>query len=356
MQNGLYIQRCLQLAQLGKGHTSPNPMVGAVLVHSDRIIGEGWHQQYGQTHAEVNCLAGVKPADQHLVPESIMYVSLEPCAHTGKTPPCATRLVAERVKKVVICNTDPFAQVSGKGIQILKDAGIAVVTGIHHSEGLWVNRRFYCYHTNNRPYIILKWAQTTDGYMSPVDRGRFAITNQHTQQLVHKWRTEEDAILVGSTTALNDNPQLTSRLWAGKQPLRVVLAGKHTIPSGYHLLDESAPTLIFNEAKNEDAGHIQYVQVGRDEHQLNNILAILHQQKVLSVIIEGGPATLSRFIQQGLWDEARVLTGNKQLSDGIDAPNLPNADLAFETDIDTDRLQLFINRDSNYPYPGGMSL
>lgn len=356
MEANLYIQRCLQLAQYGKGYTTPNPMVGAVLVHNGRIIGEGWHKVYGQAHAEVNCLESVAAADKHLVPESTMYVSLEPCAHTGKTPPCANRLVAEQVKKVVICNVDPFAQVSGRGIQILKDAGIAVETGVLEQEGLWVNRRFFCFHTQQRPYIILKWAQTTDGFIAPADRSRLAITNSHTQQLVHKWRTEEAAILVGSTTATNDNPQLTSRLWAGRQPLRVVLAGKHKLPADSNLLSNEAPTLIFNEEKDEVAGNVQYVRIPRGGNQLKDVLSILHQQKILSVIVEGGPATLNRFIAEGLWDEARILTGAKQLGQGIEAPRLPNSNPAFAANIDTDQLQLFVNRNSAYQYPAGMPL
>lgn len=356
MESNLYIQRCLQLAQHGKGYTTPNPMVGAVLVHHGCIIGEGWHKHYGQAHAEVSCLESVKTEDRHLIPESTMYVSLEPCAHTGKTPPCANRLVAERVKKVVICNTDPFAQVSGRGIQILKDAGIEVETGILDDEGKWVNRRFFCFHTRNRPYIILKWAQTTDGFMAPANRSRVSITDSHTQQLVHKWRTEEAAILVGSTTALNDDPQLTSRLWAGKQPLRIVLAGEHELPEGHNLLSDDAPTLIITTAREEVNGNVQYIPVVRGEDQLKDILAILHRQNVLSVIVEGGPATLSRFIAQGLWDEARILTGGKQLGKGIDAPRLPDSNFAFSANIDTDQLQVFVNRNSAFQYPAGMPL
>ncbi len=356
MEANLYIQRCLQLAQYGKGYTIPNPMVGAVLVHNGRIIGEGWHKIYGQPHAEVNCLQSVAEADKHLIPESTMYVSLEPCAHTGKTPPCADRLVAERVKKVVICNVDPFAQVSGRGIQILKDADIAVETGVLEQEGLWVNRRFFCFHTQQRPYIILKWAQTMDGFMAPADRSRFAITNSHTQQLVHKWRTEEAAILVGSTTAINDNPQLTSRLWAGPQPLRVVLAGKHKPPADNHLFSSEAPTLICNDDRDEVAGNVQYLRIPGGNSQLKDVLGMLHRQKVLSVIVEGGPATLNRFIAEGLWDEARVLTGAKQLGQGIEAPHLPNSNPAFATNIDTDQLQVFVNRNSAYQYPAGMPL
>jgi len=198
-------------------------MVGAVLVYEGRVIGEGWHRQYGQAHAEVNCLESVAEEDKHLIPQSTMYVSLEPCAHYGKTPPCANRLVQEGIKKVVICNTDPFAQVDGKGITILKDSSAEVITGVQADAGRWLNMRFFCMQEQQRPYIILKWAQTADGFIAPADGSRLQISNQQSSQLVHKWRTEEDAIMVGYNTAVNDNPQLTARLWQGKNPLRIAL-------------------------------------------------------------------------------------------------------------------------------------
>jgi len=196
-----YLLRCLQLAQRAKGYAAPNPMVGAVLVHRERVLAEGWHHAWGGPHAEVDCLNKLTPADRHLLPESTLYVNLEPCAHHGKTPPCAERIVAERIKKVVIANTDPFALVNGKGIQLLQQAGIEVVSGVASAEGRWVNRRFFTFHERQRPYIILKWAQTLDGYLAPANKTRLAITNDQSNVLVHKWRTDEAAILVGSGTA-----------------------------------------------------------------------------------------------------------------------------------------------------------
>ncbi|MBZ0099323.1 MAG: bifunctional diaminohydroxyphosphoribosylaminopyrimidine deaminase/5-amino-6-(5-phosphoribosylamino)uracil reductase RibD, partial [Taibaiella sp.] len=195
MTHELYIRRCFELSLRGKGRVSPNPMVGAVLVHNGRIIGEGWHKEYGGPHAEINCLASVAEEDKHLIPQSTMYVSLEPCAHHGKTPPCADRLVQERVKEVIICNTDPHDKVAGKGIEILRKAGIAVTTGVLEREGRWLSRRFFCTMEQKRPYVILKWAQTADGFFAPLDRSRYQITTQDSMQLLHKWRTEEDAIM-----------------------------------------------------------------------------------------------------------------------------------------------------------------
>jgi len=351
-----YIQKCLTLAQKAKGHTSPNPMVGAVLVYKDRIIGEGWHHFYGADHAEVNCLKNVVDADKHLIPESTMYVNLEPCAHYGITPPCATRLVAERVKKVVIANTDPFEQVSGKGISILAEAGIEVETDISEKEGLWVNRRFFCFHSLHRPYIILKWAQTNDGFIAPADKSKFQITGKESQTLVHKWRTEEAAIMVGTATALNDNPQLTARLYEGKQPLRIVLDRNLKLPHTHHLFDEHAATWIINEQQELLEGNIHYLPMAFDNTLLPTLLQKLYEQKVLSIIIEGGAVLLNSFISAGLWDEARIFTGTTSLKDGIKAPQLNNKTEAFATAVGNDNLQVFVNKNSAYKYAAGMEL
>lgn len=350
------MQLCLTLAQNAKGHTAPNPMVGAVLVYNGRIIGEGWHHHYGADHAEVNCLKNVADSDKHLIPESTMYVNLEPCAHYGLTPPCATRLVAEKIKKVAIANTDPFDQVSGRGINILKDAGIEVATGIMQQQGLWVNRRFFCFHQQKRPYIILKWAQTTDGFIAPLDRSRLQITGPESQKLLHKWRTEEAAIMVGTTTALNDNPQLTSRLHNGKQPLRIVLDRNLQIPHTHHIFDHEAATWIINEQKETTNGNVHFVQLPFDDTLLPQLLNKLHQNKIQSIIIEGGTILLSSFIQAGLWDEARVFTGNITLGKGIAAPHLKNESEALTTISGNDRLQVFVNKSSSYPYVQGMDL
>ena len=353
-----YMQRCLELAQLAKGHTAPNPMVGAVLVYNDHIIGEGYHQHYGADHAEVNCLKNVSEADKAFIPDSTMYVSLEPCAHQGITPPCATRLVAERVKKVVIANTDPFAQVNGKGVQILAEAGIQVETGLVNEEGLWVNRRFFCFHQQKRPYIILKWAQTPDGFIAPADRTRFQITDSQSQKLVHQWRTEEGAIMVGATTARNDNPQLTARLTEGRQPLRIVLDRNLQLPATHHIFDNTAPTWVINELRETLHGNIHSVQLKFDDTLLPHLLQRLYDAKIQSVIIEGGAALLNSFIAEGLWDEARVLTGTTSLTNGIKASVLNNYNEVTPSDIWLwdDTLQVFINKNSHYPFAEGMEL
>lgn len=351
-----YMRRCFQLAQRAKGHTAPNPMVGAVLVHNDRIIGEGWHHFYGAAHAEVNCLGNVAEADRHLVPESTMYVNLEPCAHHGLTPPCAVRLAEEQVKQVVICNTDPFEKVSGRGIQILKDAGIAVKTGILENEGLWLNRRFFCFHSLQRPYIILKWAQTSEGYIAPADRSRMAISNAHSQQLVHKWRTEEGAIMIGTNTALHDDPLLTARLWEGNQPLRIILDKTLRLPATLKIFNPDAATWVINESRDTLSGNVRYLKTPFNENLLSSILRHLHSNRILSLIVEGGAQLLQTFIDAGLWDEARIFTGATSLSAGIAAPLLTNGSKAFQTSIDTDLLTVYINKQSAYPYISGMEL
>ncbi len=356
MMHEQYMHRCLELAQRGKGSTSPNPMVGAVLVHNGRIIGEGWHKAYGQAHAEVNCIENVAAADKHLIPQSTMYVSLEPCAHHGKTPPCANRLVQERVKEVVICNTDPYEQVGGRGIQILKDNGIATTTGILEQQGQWLNRRFFCVQENKRPYIILKWAQSTNDIFAPYGNKRYQISNPYSNQLVHKWRTEEDAIMVGTNTALADNPQLTTRLWQGKNPLRIVIDRSLILPDNLALFNGESATWIINDKKEEQTNNLQYVQLAFDDQLLENILQRLYHAGIQSLIVEGGAKLLNTYIAKGLWDEARVFTADKTIAQGIAAPQLNNASLAFETDLAGDAMQLYINKHSKYQYTGGMEL
>ncbi|MCW3123194.1 MAG: Riboflavin biosynthesis protein RibD [Flavipsychrobacter sp.] len=350
-----YIRLCMEQAQKAKGNTAPNPMVGAVLVHEGRIIGEGYHHFYGADHAEVNCLKNVAEVDKPLIPESTMYVNLEPCAHYGITPPCALRLVAEKVKKVVIANTDPFEQVSGKGISILREAGTTVETGILADEGLWVNRRFFCFHSLQRPYIILKWAQTKDRFIAPADKIRFQITGAESQALVHKWRTEEGAIMVGTTTALNDNPQLTARLHTGKQPLRIVLDRNLQIPHTHHLFDDTAATWIINEQMEALEGNVHLVQMTFDDTLLPQLLHRLYEHRILSIIIEGGAVLLNNFISQGLWDEARVFTSNATLNNGIAAPRLPHEFDEFYKEVGEDGLQLYVNKSSAYQYVPGPS-
>ena len=355
MSPEIYMRRCLDLAQLAKGHTTPNPMVGAVLVHNERIIGEGWHKEYGKAHAEVHCLESVANEDRHLIPESTMYVSLEPCAHYGKTPPCALRLVYEKVKEVIIANIDPFEKVGGKGIDILKQNGAAVTTGFLEKEGAWLNRRFFSFHTKTRPYIILKWAQTKQDFFAPPDRSRYQITNATSQVLVHKWRTEESAIMVGNNTAMDDNPQLTARSYNGNQPLRIILDKDLKIPASHHVFNIDAETWIINQHKEESDGNIHFVRLDQ-ANVLPQLLTRLHHHNILSLIVEGGVTLLQSFIQYGLWDEARVFTGQTVLHNGIAAPILNNSVPAYATELDGDTLNVFTNKNNPYTYIKGMQL
>lgn len=356
MMHETYMRRCLQLAEMGKGHVSPNPMVGAVLVHGERVIGEGWHKEYGKAHAEVNCIESVADADKHLITESTMYVSLEPCAHHGKTPPCAERLVKERVKEVIVCNPDPFEKVGGRGMQILHDNNIITTTGILNKEGRWLNRRFFCVQENKRPYIILKWAQSANGKFAPYGNRRYQISNAFSSSIVHKWRTEEDAIMVGTNTALADDPQLTSRLWEGKNPLRIVIDRSLILPTNLKLFNRETDTWVVNDVKEEEGNNLQYIHLDFDEYLLDNLLQRLYDAKVQSLIVEGGAKLLNTFIDKGLWDEARVITGNKVIEHGIAAPVLTNATTAFETELEEDALQVYVNSDSKYPYAEGIGL
>jgi diaminohydroxyphosphoribosylaminopyrimidine deaminase/5-amino-6-(5-phosphoribosylamino)uracil reductase len=352
----LFMSRCFQLAPRANGHTTPNPMVGAVLVHNGRVIGEGWHHHYGADHAEVNCIKNVIDADKHLIPESTMYVNLEPCAHYGITPPCAGRLVQERVGKVVIANTDPFEKVSGKGIGILREGGVEVETGVLEREGLWVNRRFFCYHSRNRPYIILKWARSRDGFIAPADGSRVQISSPESMQLVHKWRTEESAILVGAHTARNDDPQLTARLWKGKQPLRIVLDRKLTLPHTHHVFDSAAATWVINEEREAMQGNVHFVQIAFDEDMLWALMSRLYDARILSLIVEGGAQLSGSFIGAGLWDEARIFTGAPVLEKGVSAPVLTDGVHAFSCPLGPDDLTVFVNKQSAWPYVAGMEL
>lgn len=337
-----YMQRCLQLAALGAGHVAPNPMVGAVLVYDGRIIGEGYHQQYGQAHAEVNCLASVQPQDRPLIQHSTMYVSLEPCAHFGKTPPCADRLITEKVKRVVIACRDSYAEVDGKGMQKIQTAGIDVTIGVLEKEALQLNRRFFTYHQQQRPYIILKWAQSADGYIGETEKN-IAISNAVSNRLVHRWRSEEAAILVGTNTALTDNPQLNNRYWQGPSPLRVVIDKRLRIPASHHLLNDAQPTLLFNCQLQKKQGNKEWIQLKDDVHFLPQLLQVLHSRGIQSVLIEGGSKLLQSVIDAQLWDEARIITNTALLlGNGVPAPTILHA---TQTDapihLQQDNIQVF---------------
>jgi diaminohydroxyphosphoribosylaminopyrimidine deaminase/5-amino-6-(5-phosphoribosylamino)uracil reductase len=336
-----YMQRCIDLALKGAGYVSPNPMVGAVLVHNGLIIGEGWHQQYGQAHAEVNCIASVKEEQRLFIPQSTLYVSLEPCAHYGKTPPCADLIIQHNIPKVVIGCVDSFNEVSGKGIEKLKQAGIEVVLNVLGKECQWLNRRFFCKQEKNRPYIILKWAESDNGYIAPPLGHRVMLSNVYSQKWVHKMRSEEDAILIGFQTALLDNPRLNNRFGTGKNPVRVVIDLEASLPPDLHIFDQTQPTIIFNFEQNKETEHLKYIKLDEDE---DIALQLLQQLSYLnSIIIEGGSKTLQLFIDMQLWDEAFIIKTTVMIDDGVPAPTLPSGNLIHSCVLEKDTLNQYIN-------------
>ncbi len=341
------MQRCLDLAAHGLGKVAPNPMVGAVVVHDEKIIGEGYHEVYGQAHAEVNAIAQVR--DKELLSESTLYVNLEPCSHHGKTPPCADLIISYQIPRVVIANQDPFPAVAGRGIARLRKAGVEVITGVLEKEAYELNKRFMIFHTQQRPYVILKWAETKDGF---IDQKRLPnddqkpqwITNQLSKRLVHKWRTEEQAIMVGTNTALYDNPQLTARLWEGKDPLRILLDRHLRLPKDLFLFDQSVPTLVFTEQERESIHQLEYIRIPFDQNELKAVMHELYHRTIQSIIVEGGSELLQSFLEQNLWDEARVFIGNKHFRHGVSAPDKP--DKAFEIElIGSSELRTYFNRE-----------
>lgn len=340
--------RCIEIAKNAMGTAPPNPMVGAVLVCKDKIIGEGYTSPYGGPHAEVNAIAAV--ADPSLLEEATLYVTLEPCSHFGKTPPCAELIVKHKIPRVVIGLRDPHNKVAGKGIERLKAGGCQVETGILEKECRDHHRRFLTYHEKKRPYVILKWAQSADGYLAPDPSGRshnpepYWISSSTSRQLVHKWRSEEQAILVGTNTVLMDNPSLTTRFWQGTNPVRVVLDPNLSIPSGYQIWDDKAPTLVLTtrEQANADKGHAKYLQLPKSDYGVNQVLSLLWQQGITSVIVEGGRKTLDGFISAGLWDEARIFTSRIEFGSGLPAPQIDRTDGVL-TKIGNDQLTILRN-------------
>ena len=315
--------RCLQLAVLGAGNVAPNPMVGAVLVYEDRIIGEGCHEKYGSAHAEVNCIASVKNDDIQLIEKSTLYVSLEPCNHYGKTPPCSELIIDKKIPKVIIGCKDIYKDVAGKGILKLQRAGVDVTTGILEPQSIKLNKRFFTFHEKFRPYIILKWAQSVNSKIGLPGK-RVFITNEYTNRLVHKWRSEEAAILVGTNTVLTDDPSLTVRLWEGKSPVRMLIDRDLKVPLNMRVYNSDSRTIVFNLKKNLSEENITYVKLGNEKF-LQSVVSHLFEINIQSVIVEGGRKILQSFIDAGLWDEARVIT-NKDLTieGGVDAPQIKN--------------------------------
>lgn len=377
----IFMRRCIELAKCGFGTASPNPMVGAVIVCDGKIIGEGWHRKCGEAHAEVNAVNSV--ADKSLLKKSTIYVSLEPCAHVGRTPACADMLIREGIPNIVVGSIDPFEKVAGKGIEKLRNAGRNVKIGVLRDECDWLNRRFFTFHTKRRPYVILKWAQTADGFIDNIRNDcqtpPLKITDQHFSTLVHKWRTEEDAILVGTRTALLDNPQLTARLWSGRNPVRVCIDREMKIPPSSKIFDNQAKTIVITEntspslrhfdrlASTSSAGGIDAIRslsgvegsnsrkfgstnilfcpANFNEPLVPQILDILYRNEIQSVIVEGGAQTLNTFISLGLWDEARVFTNSRlNIGNGVKAPEF-RFECAKDEANDGISLRYFYNND-----------
>ena len=346
-QDQKYMERCIELARLGAGSVSPNPMVGSVIVCDDKIIGEGFHRAYGEAHAEVNAIRNV--FENHgdakgLLKRSTIYVNLEPCSHFGKTPPCADLIISNEIPRAVIGCRDPFKQIDGKGIERLRNAGIEVVEDLLTGKCIDLNKRFFTRIQKQRPYIILKWAQTSDGFFAPSDSTQKLISSMSSKQLVHRWRTEEDAILVGKNTALADNPQLNAREWAGRDPVRIIIDRRLELPANLHIFDQSQKTIIFNEQKTELLGNTKYLELENFDNLLPQMIAYqLYLMDIQSLMVEGGAKTLNLFIMAGLWDEARVFTGPQIWTDGIPAPSI-NGDPDEVQKFGPDSLKIWHNK------------
>ena len=318
------MRRCLELAKNGLGTTYPNPMVGSVIVCDGKIIGEGWHKKSGEPHAEVNAVNSVK--DKSLLKRATIYVSLEPCSHFGKTPPCCDLIIENKIPNVVVGTVDSNIKVAGNGIKKLIEAGAKVTVGILEEECKELNKRFFTFHEKKRPYVILKWAESKDGFIAPLSKSEQKpvwITNKFSRQLVHKWRSEEQAILVGTNTVIEDNPKLDVRDWTGKNPIRIVLDQNNQIPKESHILDNQVKTIIFSDIpKATKEENTTFESIDFKQNLAEQILNVLYKYQIQSVIIEGGSRTLQTFIDENLWDEARVFIGNNNFETGIKAPIL----------------------------------
>ena len=341
-----YIKRCIELAKNGLGTTYPNPLVGCVIVFENVIIGEGWHKKSGEAHAEVIAIESVR--NKELLSASTLYVSLEPCSHFGKTPPCADLILKYKIPNVVIGTIDPNSKVSGKGIQKLKDLGVNVTYGILVNECNELNKRFFTFHSKTRPFIILKWAESSDGFISPINKKEQKpvwLSNEYSRQLVHKWRSEEQAILVGTQTIIDDNPSLTVRDWVGKNPIRVLIDRDNAIDTSSNVFDNQAKTIVFsNKEVSSNSDTIQYIKIDFDKNSTQAIVAKLFENNIQSIIIEGGRKTIQSFIDANLWDEARVFIGEKNLNEGTRAPKLNRVNY-YKNLIKKDTLLIYRNDD-----------
>lgn len=335
-----FLRRCFELARLGAGSVSPNPMVGAVLVHAGRIIGEGWHRGYGEAHAEVNCIRSVALENQNLIPHSTLYCSLEPCFHVGKTPPCVDLVLDQKIPRVVVSNTDPNPRVAGQSLHKLRAAGVDVLTGVLEAEGRWLNRAFFTWIGQQRPYIILKWAQSRDGYLGRTGE-RTAISGPAVQRLVHRWRSEVDAILVGATTARVDNPRLDNRLFFGKSPLRLAFDTGGQLSSTAQLLDDTVPTWIFGPPRRGRWERTQFFPT-REKILIPSLLEQLKTANHAILLVEGGSQVLHQWLAEGWWDEIRVVENERCLGGGVAAPRGPvGAQLYEEYKVGGDRVAVW---------------
>ncbi|MDR1601974.1 MAG: bifunctional diaminohydroxyphosphoribosylaminopyrimidine deaminase/5-amino-6-(5-phosphoribosylamino)uracil reductase RibD [Tannerella sp.] len=319
-----YMVRCMELAEYGRLSVAPNPMVGAVIVHRGRIIGEGYHRRYGEAHAEVNAIASVR--DVSLLHEATLYVNLEPCSHFGKTPPCTQLIIRKHIPRVVVGCLDPFPEVSGRGVKMLRDAGIDVVTNVMKHEALALNRVFITAHSQKRPYIILKWAESVDGYLDRIRtsaaQAPVQLSTAITRRFVHKLRSEVSAILVGTNTVRLDNPSLTVRHWVGASPVRVFIDRRLSVPTSYHVLDGSVPTLVFTEKKQAGGGKTEYIRIDFEDEVIPQILRSLHERRLYSLLVEGGACLHRSFLNAGLWDELQVETAPVLLGNGVKSADI----------------------------------
>ena len=334
-----FIDKCIILARKGALEVSPNPMVGCVIVNDGEIIGEGYHKEYGKNHAEVNAIHSVK--DKSELKNSILYVNLEPCCHHGKTPPCTDLIVKYNIPKVVIGCIDTFSKVSGQGVKKLKDNSVEVIYGVLEKDCIELNKRFFCYHIKKRPYIILKWAKSKDNFIAPINQEKpFWMTSEKSKKLVHSWRAEEDAILVGRKTVVVDNPSLTVRMCEGKNPIRIIIDKELSLDKKSTVFDDQAETIVFNNIKSAIINKTTYLKA--DFNNLNeDILNQLYNRDILSLIIEGGTITINSFIEKNLYDEIRVFTTDKLLEKGIDSPVLPDINLIKTSIINNDKLEVY---------------
>jgi diaminohydroxyphosphoribosylaminopyrimidine deaminase/5-amino-6-(5-phosphoribosylamino)uracil reductase len=343
------MNRCLQLAKLAAGNVAPNPMVGAVLVHNEKIIGEGYHKKFGEAHAEVNCINNVKKEDRNLIDKSTLYVSLEPCSHFGKTPPCTDLIIKNKIPKVVIGCKDVYENVNGKGIKKLQNAGAEVIAGVLEKQCIKINKRFFTFHQKLRPYIILKWAESANEKIGASPQPspqaereqRTLISNEYSNRLVHKWRSEEAAILVGTNTALQDDPSLTTRSWKGNNPIRLIIDMDLRLPSHLKIFNKETKTIIFNKHKQEEEGNNSFYKI-EENNCIEELMRALYKLDIQSVLVEGGAKLLQSFIDAGLWDEARVIR-NKELTivDGINSPKLKSVVLYKQENYFSDVVTYF---------------